>query len=97
MREEFRNLGKIKRKIIKELWKSKERRREQLVKELGISRTTVYDNLGKGGKSLLARGVVNKRIAYEKVKGRGRPPVLWSLTKDFIDEIENQLKKNLNQ
>ncbi|MFX1538595.1 MAG: hypothetical protein ACFFDI_30780 [Promethearchaeota archaeon] len=89
MKEEFRNLLPVQRKIVKILWKTKRKHRKQLVNQLGIARTTIHDNLSKGIKSLKGRGIVD---FTDECKGVGRPPRLWYLTEDFINDIESDLK-----
>jgi predicted ArsR family transcriptional regulator len=49
--------------------------REQLVKKLGVPRTTVYDGL----KKLIVRNEVKKYPVWATERTRGRPQVLFSL------------------
>jgi predicted ArsR family transcriptional regulator len=49
--------------------------RDQLVKKMGIPRTTIYDGL----KKLIMLNEVKKYPFYQTERSRGRPQVLFSL------------------
>ncbi|MFW9879730.1 MAG: hypothetical protein ACFFG0_42185 [Candidatus Thorarchaeota archaeon] len=97
MRPAFKNLGRTKRLIIRELWRTHEKKRAELVENLKLARTTIYDNLAKGDNSLLKRGIVKKIKSNRDIEGRGRPNIFWTLTQEFIDEMEEDLKKKSNK
>jgi predicted ArsR family transcriptional regulator len=77
--DESRSISPIEERLIGLLKDGGPLLRDQLVKRMGIPRTTIYEGLAK----LIARGEAKKFPFYasEKLR-RGRPPVLFSLSDD---------------
>lgn len=70
---DLRSLSILQLKLLKILKESGGLKRSELVKKLGIARTTIYDNLNK----LKQFGMIKN---YEKYIGiRGRPFVIWEV------------------
>ena len=72
-------LGKLERQIIA-LLKNGALTRDQLVEQLGIPRTTIYDSIRR----LILWNIVTKYPLDTTERSRGRPRILFSL----IDEYE---------
>ena len=85
MKDEYKNMTFIQSSIVKLLWRDNMFSRGKLCQELGRAWTTVFDNLMK----LLKKGIIEEE-SLDSGK-RGRPLVLWSLTEEFIDNMESEL------
>ncbi|KKN90943.1 hypothetical protein LCGC14_0225270 [marine sediment metagenome] len=82
MKDKFKRLTYIQNEIIELLWRNNIYSRSTFVSELETPRTTIYDNL----KKLLERDILIKETLYNEK--RGRPHVLWSLTREYVNDVE---------
>ncbi len=82
MKSKFEKLTVIQNRIIEFLWRENIFSRSTFVEGLKTSRTTIYDNL----KKLLDRDILNREKLHDGK--RGRPHELWSLTREYIDDVE---------
>lgn len=72
-------------KLLKILSEEGPKIRRDLVKDLNLPRTTIYDNLMR----LIRKGLVCKWEYYDGNKGR--PPVYFEIREEKKDEIERLL------
>ena len=86
MKEEYTHMTLIQSNIVKLLWKDNMFSRGKLCKKLDRAWTTVYDNL----KKLLNKNIVEQEAL--STNKRGRPVELWSLTEDFVYDMESELE-----
>ncbi len=82
MKDKYQGLTNIQIKIVELLWRDNLFSRSTFVKELDTARTTIYDNL----KKLLERNVIIKESMHNDK--RGRPHILWSLSSEYVNDIE---------
>ena len=76
--EKLKSISPMEEKVIAVLKDGGPLTRGQLVKKMGVPRTTIYDGIRK----LIARGEVKKYPFYQTERSRGRPQILFSLLDD---------------
>jgi len=87
---DYSNLNFTQSKIVRILWKHKEMPRDIICEEIGISRTTVYDNMHSINGGMVKRGILTHKMVNNGK--RGRPTKMWLLTDKFIKAMEGELK-----